>query len=218
MGIGSWLKDSLKDVSDETKHEKRCRQDLSMPLNIKFGNEQLRLPAIVTLRQKSNGKVYFNYDTHVRFYLIAYSWNGARYSVSTTTSKTSKETGKSNSKTNGHILGSLTGAAVGTLIGPAGTIAGAIIGGSGKDKTKGKQASVSKTNTVSNTNTSEIKTLANLTLQSVKTGKIYTISLNWNTEADSKLKCFRFYPERSADEVIEEYHQSKETEKDFYWQ
>lgn len=170
-------------IMDSIKKGLECSKDKSITLQIKFGNKDIGVGHLATMRQKEGGEVYFNTSDDVLYDIISYSWDGPIYkevvviNTKTKTEKTKK--GKAGKMT--------TGAVVGTILFPGvGTVVGAAIGAG----TKSKENTLGSSNSTQTTSKVEEEGTAILTLRNRNTQKQATITIKCTSNINSQLLCF----------------------------
>ena len=210
MGFLDSIANSMKESHEKSvalqNHRKECEKDLSTFLIITFGFKELNLMQQATMRQKSNGNVYFNFESDVEYRIIGYEWNGPIYDQIIT----SNTQGNSVTQKNGKMGKMTTGAVVGTMLLPGvGTAVGAAIGASGK----------SKSNTQSSANTRQISTqnekmsTAIIKLKRISDNTIHSITVNCNSSIDSKIRCFNMDENKNVTELSQDINSSLEAIK-----
>lgn len=200
------MKESYEKSVALQNHRKECEKDLSTFLVVTFGFRELNLMQQVTMRQKANGNVYFNYDSDVEYRIIGYEWNGPIYDQIVTSNtqgiSTTKKNGKAGKMTAGAVVG-------GMVAGPAGLLVGTAIGAGGK----------SKSNTQNTSNTRQVSTqtekmsTAIIKLKRITDETIHSITVNCNSSIDSKIRCFNMDENKNATELSQDITSSLEAIK-----
>lgn len=202
MGLMDNLMNAAKNELDASKaklqKQAECSKDRSLTLNISFGNKEVGISSMSTMRQKINGEVYFNYDDSTLYRLIGYEWCGPKYEIMTT----SNTSGTSNTDTEkkGKSGRMAAGAIIGTFLCPGiGTAVGAAIGAGGKSKSKSQTINESSSEQLQRH--VEKNTSAIIKLRRITDGTLFSITVSCNTNIDSQIRCFNFEQESSTASV-----------------
>lgn len=170
-------------IMDSIKKGIECGKDKSISIQIKFGNKEIGVGSVTTMRQKEDGSIYFNTSDDVLYKIVSYKWDGPIYEEVITSSTKSKEEkkkkGKAGKMTAGALVGSLLMPGVGTVVGAA---IGA--GGKGKENTEGEKQSTQKTSRIEKDGT------ALIVLKNIETYKQASITIKCNSELNSQIMCF----------------------------
>jgi hypothetical protein len=194
-------KNEIENTKSKVLNRAEYSKDRSMPLYISFGFKELGIGSSATLRQKTDGTTYFNYDDSVTYKIVDYNWTGPIYdSVMTanTTGSTNSETtkkGKSGKMTTGAIIGTV-------LLPGVGTVVGAAIGAGGKSKANTQSLSTSSTQQIHK----QIEKSSNaiLKLQRISDKSIFPITIACGSGIDSQLQCFKIEKELSISSASKE--------------
>lgn len=163
-----------------------------------------------TLRQRADGKVYFDNNNVVYYDIVEYEWKGPKYN--TVTTSTGQTTSSNTTKTKGKALRVGIGAlAIGAVTGGAGAIIGGAMGAlsGGKKHTTG----TTDTKTESLERQLEESTTASITLKRIDNGQKIKLSFLCNTTIDAKIRCFKMQLKStsiSATKVLNEVKALKE--------
>ena len=164
------------------------KEEPSMNLTVVSGQKALNLGMFsktVTMKQDSEGRVYFNTMPGKLFYLNDYTWDGPLYKTVTTSIGTEKTKTKDKTKKKGGLGGAVVGAMVG---GPVGLVAG--YGLRNGKKTKGKGSAVTKSNVVTDESQEEIDSTATIQLRDPMTGTTFSFGITCNSKINVELDCF----------------------------
>ena len=199
----------IKNVSPKLPIVKVTNEDLtkehSAALFIISGYKEMGLSQQATIKQKSDGGVYFN-DNNVIYYLFtAYEWSGPEYDKITNAS--GQMSNNSVTKKKGKALKIGLGAVIGSAFGPGGTLVGGAMGAG----SKGKSKTVGATSTSSTTIERQIEndTIAFITLENPETGESFKLSVKCNTDTDAKLKCFKVQAHEVASGAVKALEEIK---------
>lgn len=161
--------------------------DKSVAINIVNGFKELGLRNVAELRQRGDGLFYFNTTSFRPYELTEYTWDGPLYNNVTQTNASMNSESKTKKK--GKSGRMLTGALIGTLLFPGvGTVVGTAIGAGGK--TKSKTTGSSNSNSTQTNTQVEKSTPALLRFKDLSTGRIFAITVNWNSQKDMELRSF----------------------------
>lgn len=205
MGLFENMANNIKENREKNSLQKEklleCSKDMSLQLKATFGFKELGIPAMCTLRQRIDGTTYFGINDDVIYRIVGYEWNGPIYDHITN----SNTAGNSTTEKKGKSGKMATGAIIGTLLMPGvGTAVGAAIGAGAKSK--------SKTNSNSNTHTvssqSEKDSTAIIKLKNVQDGTIHSLTVNCNTQIDSKIRCFIIDEEKNTSDLSKDFSDS----------
>lgn len=189
--------------SDFMDNMKTRSAEPHITLTVTSGNQSLHMgifSSTITMRQNSDGYIYFDTMPEELFTLNDYSWDGPQYKNVTTTQETGKHKDKTKRK------GGLGAAAVGTLLFPGvGTAIGYAVGS--KKVTKGKN----KTDIVTNENLEEIDSAASIQLKNIKTGETFSFGFKCNTNINVELDAFNW---DNLPEIQEQSAQNVQSESD----
>lgn len=180
---------------DDIRKSAECSKDKSISIIIKFGNKDFGVGKTATLRQKPDGKFYFNTIDRVLYDLISYEWDGPILNEITTIN--TKGSMQQDTVKKGKMGKMTAGALLGTALMPGvGTAVGAAIGAGGKGKTKTRGTDSSRT-TQTSTQLEKPGT-AILKFKRLADGHIGTITISCNSTLDSRLRCFNIAPNQQA--------------------
>jgi hypothetical protein len=183
-------------------------RDKKIIVTATFGHEDIGCTSpILTIRQKSNGDIYFNTNTAVYYALIDYKWDGPEFDVVKKTSGSSASTSQTEKKGKGLKIGA--GAIIGSIIAPgAGTLVGAAMGAGSKGKSKTQGQTL--TNSVETSKNVEKNTNGTITVRNLDNNKIYKISFKCNRDLDAKIRCLTLENAETKKDVIENVSMSLE--------
>lgn len=194
-------KKGVDTAREKVQKQSQCEKDLSLIINILFASRELGIGTNATIRQKTNGDTYFNFDDENKFQIVDYIWDGpvlenllTSNTKGTTDSETTKK-GKAGKMATGAIIGTMFG-------GPIGTVVGAAIGAGGKSKSNTKGINEASTQQISKQ--VEKNSTAILKLYRVSDGAIYSITITCNSNINSKIQCFKIMKSQSIREVSTE--------------
>ena len=198
MGLFDIVKNELNAQQEKSAHQSECGKDQSVQLNIIHGANIVGTSSAAYLRQKLDGRTYFDFNDTVFYDIIGYEWNGPIFENVID----SHSQGSSNSTTvkKGKAGKMATGAIVGSILFPGvGTIVGAAVGAGGKSKknTSGTQNSSSQQvhKQVEKDSTAILK------LQRASDGALCSITIKCNSTLDAKIRCFIIQEQPTAKEV-----------------
>lgn len=194
-----------------------CGKDRSLFIQPTFGHVQLGIKSPVTLRQKTDGTVYFDIADDITYQLIGYEWNGPIYnqvvSAQSNTNTNTNQVYVSQTTKKGKSGKMAAGAIIGTVIMPGiGTAVGAAIGAGGKSKqtTTGNSASATHSNSNSQQVSRNIEqnTTAIIRLKRLSDNTIHSLTIVCNTGIDTQIRCFNIQEERSIADASAEAAES----------
>lgn len=196
-------------------HREKCEIHATIRLTIKFGAKQIGVPAIVYFRQRTDGKVYFEYDDQVLYRLVSYEWQGSEFATVSNSNTSGQTKYKERGRTGGHRLAMGAGAAIGSVIAPGvGTVVGAAIGAGGPRRTKTRGRAVENVNETSRVEEIEKDTLAQLVIQNITTKEIYRLMIVCNREIDGMFRCLKWPEEEEFMDQMEQADIEAEYEED----
>ena len=194
-----------------------CGKDRSLFIQPTFGHFQLGIKSTATLRQKTNGTVYFDIADDITYHLIGYEWNGPIYnqvvSAQSNTNANTNQVYVSQTTKKGKAGKMAAGAIIGTFIMPGiGTAVGTAIGAGGKSKqtTTGNSASATRSNSNSQQVSRNIEqnTTAIIRLKRLSDNTIHSLTIVCNTGIDAQIRCFNIQEERSVADASAEAAES----------
>ena len=194
-----------------------CGKDRSLFIQPTFGHFQLGIKSPATLRQKTNGTVYFDIADDITYHLIGYEWNGPIYnqvvSAQSNTNANTNQVYVSQTTKKGKAGKMAAGAIIGTFIMPGiGTAVGTAIGAGGKSKqtTTGNSASATRSNSNSQQVSRNIEqnTTAIIRLKRLSDNTIHSLTIVCNTGIDAQIRCFNIQEERSVADASAEAAES----------
>ena len=194
-----------------------CGKDRSLFIQPTFGHFQLGIKSPATLRQKTNGTVYFDIEDDITYHLIGYEWNGPIYnqvvSAQSNTNANTNQVYVSQTTKKGKAGKMAAGAIIGTFIMPGiGTAVGTAIGAGGKSKqtTTGNSASATRSNSNSQQVSRNIEqnTTAIIRLKRLSDNTIHSLTIVCNTGIDAQIRCFNIQEERSVADASAEAAES----------
>ncbi len=187
-----------------------CGKDRSLFIQPTFGHFQLGIKSPATLRQKTDGTVYFDIADDITYHLIGYEWNGPIYDqvvnaqVSSNANVNTAQNSKSQTVKKGKAGKMAAGAIVGTILMPGvGTVVGAAIGAGGKSKQNTTGNINSNSNTYSNSNSQQVSrnveqnTTAIIRLRRLSDNTVHSLTIVCNTGIDAQIRCFNMQEEKS---------------------
>lgn len=199
------IKEGYENSKKAEQNRKERLKDLSIALDITFGNREIGIPANSTLKQRPDGIVYFNFVYSKQYRLIGYEWNGInceQHTLSETNGdmqSTTVKKGKSGKMAAGAIIGTMLMPGVGTAVGAA-------IGAGGKSKSKTKGSNHSQTQQV--LRNVETDSQAIIRLQSMADNSIHAITFKCNSDIDTKIRCFNIDQEKNISDISEDISHS----------
>jgi hypothetical protein len=188
-------------VTKEDLEKERCAA-----LYIINGYKEMSLSTQhVTIKQKSDGGIYFNDDNVIYYFMTAYEWGGPEYDKITNAS--GQMSNNSVTKKKGKALKIGLGAAIGSAFGPVGTLVGGAMGVGSKGKSKTVGATITSSTAIERQ--IENDTIAFITLENSETGESFKLSVKCNTDIDAKLKCFKLQTREVASGAVKALEEIK---------
>lgn len=190
-----YIANACPELSIVCETKKDLAKEHSVMLFIINGHKEMGLSSQrVVIKQRADGRTYFNDDNRIYYAMTGYEWNGPEYDK--TISSFGQMVSNSETKKKGKALRIGAGAIVGSVFGPVGTLVGGAMGAG----SKGRSRTAGTTNTSSTMVEKHVEndTIAFITLENPETHEAYKLSVKCNTDIDAKLKCFKLQVREAA--------------------